>query len=103
LAEIATREPFGLATTAGAAGTGATGFLIFGATVDLRAGAGAVSLVAGAGVFSVLVFFFMMRRWITLGTISPTDWWNRSNCNAKTQCLPEFPGPPPVCHYIVTT
>ena len=58
---------------AGEAGDVAAGFLILGATVDLRAGAGAVSLVAGAGVFVFFVFFFMMRRWNTLGTISPTD------------------------------
>jgi hypothetical protein len=67
------RPPLGLVTGAGASGWGAAGALIFGATVDLRAGAGAVSLVAGAGVFVVFVVFFIFSLWITLGTNSPTD------------------------------
>ena len=43
------------------AGDVAAGFMIFGAAQDLRAGAGAVSLGAGAGVFFVLVVFFIVR------------------------------------------
>jgi hypothetical protein len=61
-AVIVTPAALGLAMIAGAAGEVATDCLILGATVDLRAGAGAVSLVAGAGVFTVLVVFFIFRR-----------------------------------------
>ncbi len=71
-AVMVTREPLGLATTAGAAGDAAA-FLIFGATVDLRAGTGAVSLVAGAGVLVGFAIFFIFGRVITLGTNGPTD------------------------------
>jgi hypothetical protein len=78
-----------LVTTAGVAGDVAAGVLIFGATVDLSAGAGVVGLnadagvvglnagvcvvglnvgagaaglVAGAGVLVVFVIFFIMRQ-----------------------------------------
>lgn len=60
-ADIVTAAALGLVTGAGEAGDVAADFLILGATVDLRAGAGAVSLVAGAGVFSFLVVFFIVR------------------------------------------
>jgi hypothetical protein len=56
LATIVAREPVGLATIALAA-AGAAGFFTLGAMVDLSAGAGAVSLVAGAGVLADLVTF----------------------------------------------
>jgi hypothetical protein len=59
LAIRVTREPLGLVTTAGADGVDAAGVLAFGAAADLRAGAGAVVLVAGAGVLAVFVVFFM--------------------------------------------
>lgn len=63
--------PAGLVTIAGAAGDVAADLLIFGATVDLSAGAGAVDLGAGAGAFFGFVFFFMMQSLDYPGYIQP--------------------------------